>query len=284
MLLCRYRDTVAKERLMTEFVARRRAIEIRCDEVFRKAEALYGVDLSKTAILFNLRGRVAGMACCRRHRLINGGQAYDLRLRFNTDMIVGDGYEHILNDCVPHEIAHLVCYAKPELGSNHDRGWQRVCVALGGNGERCHTEDVLYARGNTYEYITSTGAKIQVGEKHHAKIQAGRVLTAHGKIGGGTISRASQYSVVGINGRRVDAQVVNPVTGPASVALPRRQPVAKTGVARTVLVRAWIRDSVAQGHTQAWCEEVCGQVFGMSRAQGKSYVQTQWLRAMTTQD
>lgn len=274
---------------MTDVVARRRAIEIRCDEIFRKAQALYGVDLSKTAILFNLRGRVAGMACCKRNRFINGGKAYDLCLRFNCDMIAGDGYQHILNDCVPHEIAHLVCYAKPELGSNHDRGWQRVCVALGGNGQRCHTEDVVYARGNTYEYITSTGAKIQVGEKHHIKIQAGAVLAVHKRAGGGKVSRASQHYIVGINGRKVHEPVINPAAAPKVVLPPAAEPpratvVAKTGVARTVLVRDWIRKMASQGRTQEYCEIMCGLVFGMPKAQGKSYVQTQWVRAMTTQD
>jgi len=272
---------------MTDFVARRKAIEIRCDEVFRKAEALYGVDLSKTAILFNLRGRVAGMACCSRHRLINGGKAYDLRLRFNTDMIVGDGYEHIINDCVPHEIAHLVCYAKPELGDNHNRGWQRVCVALGGNGQRCHTEKVLMAKGNTYRYVTSTGAEIQLGDRHHAKIQAGVVLHAHRKLGGGSITRQSQYVIVGVNGRPIaPADVTAPVMKPSPVTTATAQPEIKpqAGVARTVLVRAWIRSMVSQGHSKNYCEDMCGRVFGMAKAQGKSYVMTQWVRAMTAQD
>ena len=121
---------------MIDVVARREAILTRCYEIFRRAEAQYGVNLGRVEILFNLRGRVAGMACCRRNRF-SGAPATDLKLRFNVDMIAGDGYDHILNDCVPHEIAHLVCYANPQLGANHDRGWKRVCVALGGNGERC---------------------------------------------------------------------------------------------------------------------------------------------------
>jgi predicted SprT family Zn-dependent metalloprotease len=272
---------------MSMVVARREAILTRCYEIFRKAETLYGVNLGRVEIALDLRGRVAGMACCRR---LPHKPATNLRLRFNVDMIAGDGYDHILNDTVPHEIAHLVCYVNPALGANHDHGWKRVCVALGGNGERCHTEAVVYAKGNTYEYITSTGARIQVGEKHHTKIQSGHVLTAHRKIGGGTISRASQYSVVGIHGRKVEPRAANPHTVPTTIApilpviAPTREPVAKSGVARTVLVRAWIRDMVVQGRSQAHCEEICGRVFGMSRAQGKSYVQTQWVRATTTQD
>ena len=269
---------------MIDVVARREAIITRCFEIFRRAEAQYGVNLGRVEILFNLRGRVAGMACCRRNRF-SSAPATDLKLRFNADMIAGDGYDHILNDCVPHEIAHLVCYANPQLGANHDRGWKRVCVALGGNGERCHTEDVLMAKGNTYRYVTSTGAEIQVGDRHHSQIQAGAVLHAHRKVGGGSITRQSQYVLVGVNGRPVTAGVL-----PVVAVKPVNKPVvAKTvkpeaGVARTVLVRAWIRDMVARGRTQSQCEDICGQVFNMSRAQGKSYVQTQWVRAMSTQD
>lgn len=272
---------------MIDVVARRKAIQLRCDEVFRKAEALYGVDLRQVQILFNLRGRVAGMACCKRHRFLNGGKAFDLRLRFNVDMIAGDSYEHIVTNCVPHEIAHLVCYVNPQLGSNHDRGWQRVCLALGGNGERCHSEDVVYAKGNTYEYTTSTGAKVRIGDKHHAKIQAGRVLTAHRRVGGGTVTRESQYAIIAVNGRKLDEpRVVTPTASPVNEVAPVKASArteANTGVARTVLVRAWIRKMVAQGHSQVYCEALCGLVFGMSKAQGKSYVQTQWVRALTTQ-
>lgn len=271
---------------MIDVVARREAILTRCYEIFRRAEAQYGVNLGRVEILFNLRGRVAGMACCRRNRF-SGAPATDLKLRFNVDMIAGDGYDHILNDCVPHEIAHLVCYANPQLGANHDRGWKRVCVALGGNGERCHTEDVLMAKGNTYRYVTSTGAEIQVGDRHHAKIQSGAVLHAHRKLGGGSITRQSQYVIVGVNGRPITPGVVTaPVIKQTPVTTPTAQPEIKpqAGVARTVLVRAWIRLMVSQGHSKNYCEDMCGRVFGMAKAQGKSYVSTQWVRAMSTQD
>jgi predicted SprT family Zn-dependent metalloprotease len=43
----------------------------------------------------------------------------------------------MLEDTVPHEIAHFVCQVKG-LGKNHDEGWRKVCRELGGNGITCY--------------------------------------------------------------------------------------------------------------------------------------------------
>lgn len=45
-------------------------------------------------------------------------------------------YENVLNNTIPHEIAHFVCRIH-NLGNNHDEGWKFVCRELGGNGQRC---------------------------------------------------------------------------------------------------------------------------------------------------
>jgi predicted SprT family Zn-dependent metalloprotease len=136
----------------------------KCHEVMDKANSLYGIDLkSKVDIRFDLTGSYAGFAG------INKGQIY---LRFNVDMLVGKSFNFILNDTVPHEIAHLMCFINPKLGGNHDRGWKSVCINLGGNGQRCHTEPVLASKTQTkFVYTSTNGLKVPVTAKVHDRIQ-----------------------------------------------------------------------------------------------------------------
>src|SRR5574337_453766 len=95
----------------------------KCNEVVAKARELYGLDLSKVQIRMDLRGRAAGVAMRR-------GGIYTVR--FNRDMMTREAFDHVLNNTVPHEFAHIVCFMNPSLGKNHDYGWARVCERLGG--------------------------------------------------------------------------------------------------------------------------------------------------------
>ena len=92
----------------------------RVDQLFKISKELFDVDLSETVVRFDLRGRVAGYATLTKQE----GQKDQLSLRFNTDMMQNGGLDTIINDTVPHEISHLICMLRPELGRNHDRGWR----------------------------------------------------------------------------------------------------------------------------------------------------------------
>jgi predicted SprT family Zn-dependent metalloprotease len=192
-------------------------IRAKCAEVFAKAAGLYGLDFSKVEIRFDLKGRAAGMAG---HRF---GRFY---LRFNHDMLSREAFDHVLNDTVPHEIAHTVCQMNPMLGRGHDIGWKRVCRALGGSGERCHTEEVVYGKGGTFEYTTSTGHKARFSETKHKRIQLavamGQVLRL--RRGLGSIDKTTPYAVVGVAGRTLN----NPIPKrPVSERVPTKEvPVA----------------------------------------------------------
>ena len=277
-----------------ERAQREAAILTKCNEVIALAQKLYNVDLSKMPILFDLKGRAAGMASAQRSW---AGVALNVQVRFNRVMIAGDGYEHIVNDTVPHEIAHIVCFMRPELGRNHDQGWRRVCIALGGDGSRCHNEEVVFARGDTYEYIATSGTKVRFSAQRHRKIQNGGVFTL--RRCKGRITRECSYSKVGVSGipvaaKPVAAKVPAPVSAPVTSAVTTPVvPVAPTERAavkvagnepRTFRVRVWLREQHALGKSREYCAEMCGAVFGMSRAQGRSYVLTQWVRAMSSQD
>jgi predicted SprT family Zn-dependent metalloprotease len=144
----------------------------RCGEVVADANRLFGTQLSPQ-INFDLRGRVAGMASWYRLNTPGGFVLTKQIVKFNREMIMGSGFLHILQHTVPHEVAHLVCAARPELGRNHNPGWRRVCMALGGNGQRCHSEEVAYAHG-TYVYIATCGTRVTLSKTIHSRIQAGQ--------------------------------------------------------------------------------------------------------------
>ncbi len=181
----------------------------RSKELFELAGRLYNLDLSKVGILFNLKGRAAGMACRR-------GNTYFMR--FNRDMLSREAFDHLLNETVPHEIAHIICFMNPMLGRNHDHGWVRVCRALGGKGLQNHTEEVVYGKGYTYEYVTDRGHKVRIGDRHHSAVHRGVALTF--KQGKGKVDQSCTYSIVGYQGRTL----ANPLVrhgSPVATPVPR---------------------------------------------------------------
>ena len=188
----------------------------KCKAVFALAKTLYNVDLEKsTHIRFDLRGRVAGTA---------GSRFGTHTLRFNHDMLLRE-LEEIRDVVVPHEIAHLVCHVRRELGSNHDYGWRRVCIALGGTGDRTHKMEVVFGNGRTYEYTTDRGHKVRLNERRHQHVQSGRQLAY--RRGLGTVSKLCAYSIVGVSGRTLEQPVVRqaaalPAVNPAIAEIIRR--------------------------------------------------------------
>ena len=174
---------------MNEETKRFEAVREKTAQVVATAEALYGVKLNPLSISFNLRGRVAGWASCKACRT---GSGKTFGLRFNRNLVLGDKhYQDILDETVPHEVAHLVCYANPGLGKNHDRGWKRVCVAIGGNGKTRHEYDTKI-EGSGWDYMTDKGHLVTVTSKIHRRIQeSGRVFRY--KDGKGAISKLSPF-------------------------------------------------------------------------------------------
>lgn len=169
-----------------------------CKAVFAKAKELYPhLNFDAVGIRFDLRGRCAGMA----HR--RGGHYF---MRFNADMLTREAFDHVLQDTVPHEIAHIVCFMDPRLGRNHDYGWASVCRRLGGTGARTHDEEVVYGKGLTYEYTTTRGHAVRVSQQIHSRIQQ-RGATYTYKHGKGAINKDCAHQVVGANGRTLAAPV-----------------------------------------------------------------------------
>lgn len=177
----------------------------RCKEMVVKAKELYGMDLSGVHISFDLRGSAAGRAGGKGYRMPSS--AYTAK--FNRDMLGREAFDHVHDETVPHEYAHIICFMNPGLGKNHDHGWTRVCRALGGSGARCHREEVVYGKGLTYEYVTDRGHTVRLSQQKHKKIQMGSVLTySRGRTSLGKVDKTCAHSIVGHRGRTLEAPIV----------------------------------------------------------------------------
>lgn len=222
----------------------------KCQEVIQKAKVLYNLDLSVVSIQFNLKGRVAGWAARK-----NG----KYHVRFNWDMIArgGESLKDMLEDTVPHELAHIVCFMNPALGRDHNYGWANVCRQLGGNGARYHSTPVVYGKGTTYEYTTDRGHAVRVNDRRHAYIQAGGTLTY--RKGLGQVTKMCAYSIVGAQGRTLAAPVVRQAPNhPALVeafvkqqAVVAKAPAVQQGLSAVAQARAIMLSAHKAGRAYA---------------------------------
>ena len=226
-----------------------------------------GQKVPQVDIRFDLRGRAAGMA---------GHKGWTYYMRFNRDMMMNQGWDHLIKDTVPHELAHIICFAN---GSDRAHGlfWRRTCRELGGTGERCHSEAVTYAKGQTYVYTTSTGRTINMSAIKHRKIQQGASYT--GRNGLGRIDRTCSYSLLGST--TLVTPAVSPKEVPVSTLLPKPKsvlPVAATGVSKADQVRARIRQARQRGEDASVVVQWAVITLGMTAALARAYVKNNWQR------
>ena len=149
--------------------ARSRIIQ-RVKEVCSTAQSLFGVNLSIIQIVIRNCGKAAGKASCLRY----GSRVTDLKLILNSQLVNDDDASKLIEEVIPHEIAHLVCFVRPELGKNHNRGWSHVCIQLGGSGECCHRYDLNKARRTRKAVYDINGHVMDIGLTIHKRIQSGR--------------------------------------------------------------------------------------------------------------
>lgn len=149
---------------MSQVVFNKFTADTRAKLIEAKAKYNLPFDPLRVKIRYDIKGRCAGQA---RHR----GGVYELR--FNPEAILNYN-EDMTKDTIPHEVAHLVCFARRELGSGHDAGWKAVCRALGGDDSRTHDMTLTAAKQVTrYKYTMPNGKVYELAGKQHNAIQSG---------------------------------------------------------------------------------------------------------------
>ena len=247
--------------------------------LLRQSEQLYGIKVPEVEIRFDLKGRAAGMA---------GYKGAYFYMRFNLGMMMTEAWDHIIDDTVPHEVAHIVCYVNPSLGRRHDHGWKRVCAQLGGSAKRTHSELVLYAKGKTFRYVSTENHTVHLSANMHESIQRGRTYHTKAK---GMFDKSCQFALVGVNGKPVanvpavtatpivprTTPVVLPANRPASVAYkPASVSRATSGTTNADKIRARIREAKAAGHGPDVVIQYGVDVLKQKRALAASYVKNNW--------
>lgn len=229
-----------------------------------------GQKVPQMDIRFDLRGRAAGQA---------GRKGWNYFMRFNRDMMMNASWDHLFNDTVPHELAHVICFAN---GTDRGHGvfWKRTCIELGGTGQRCHSEDVTYAKGRTYVYTTSTGRTINVSETKHQRIQTGSAYLFKDRSMG-RIDFTCAYSQLG------DATVIKPIPLPTlNIAEFTPKPAVQPkpvvsrdyGTSKADLVRGRIMMAKRNGEGSSVVVNYAVTTLGMSLSLAKTYVKNNWNR------
>jgi predicted SprT family Zn-dependent metalloprotease len=250
--------------------AKMEAVRNKVKQCIESAEQIYGVKMPVVDIRFDLTGRAAGMAGWRHGGF---GRMYFLRFNVTHMSLGGKSWEHLLNDTVPHEVAHTVCQAFPKFGRNHDAGWKRVCVALGGNGKRCYSvEDApeAIAKQRPFTYTTSTGQTVAVSIRIHNKIQKGSVYSYRNGLG--VINRNSPVTKTAVKAPKMTTLTIENT---------KEKTVAKTVVKKTAKVSnaQRMRDFIATGKSYAECVEFGMNELGQKKPLATQYVKVLWVKA-----
>ncbi len=146
-------------------------IEDKFNEVIKDANSKLNIILPHIHLDFDLEGKTIGRAIC---ALIDDNIHYIVKL--NSYVIHNDGFEYILNNTIPHEIAHIVTHYCG-YGMKHDKIWKQICILLGGNGHvYCRANITLKKTRNVKEYLymTTCGNKVKVSSIRHKRIQEGK--------------------------------------------------------------------------------------------------------------
>lgn len=83
--------------------------------------------------------------------------------------------ENMLEDSIPHEVAHAVCFIKPYLGYEHDHGWQAIAKRLGGTGRATYNDeyDMRQRKRRKFIYQVPELGKVLLSDVRHKRLQAG---------------------------------------------------------------------------------------------------------------
>lgn len=103
------------------------------------------------------------------------GYAIDTTITLNLSHKCHRDLNQLLNDTIPHEMAHVVCNLFPQFGCDHDDGWKNICRIFGimGNATIVEINDrgVHGSRKRGFVYTNTLGKQVAVSKKMHIRIQ-----------------------------------------------------------------------------------------------------------------
>lgn len=129
-------------------------------------------ELAKLTFSTDLRGRAAGKI--EFHRAWRN-RISRIKIRFNLEA-ARLSPDHMLNDVIPHELAHLVVfltYGRKQV-QPHGEEWQQICQQLGGSAEVTHQLELQRVRQHRrWLYRDSLGQEHALTTVRHNRLQKG---------------------------------------------------------------------------------------------------------------
>ncbi|MES9831063.1 MAG: SprT-like domain-containing protein [Candidatus Thiodiazotropha sp. DIVDIV] len=118
---------------------------LRTRQLLASAEQHFGLAPSHPSILFDLKGKAAGMLILHKNGLS--------KIRYNPDLLENYG-QKFLKQTVPHEVAHLV--ARSLYGPTikpHGKEWQAIMSFFKTPAIRCHSFDTKLSTVRSMRYF-----------------------------------------------------------------------------------------------------------------------------------
>ncbi|QUG93377.1 hypothetical protein GR140_32070 (plasmid) [Pseudomonas putida] len=139
------------------------------------AERHFGRNFKLDDLLFDLKGRAAGM--CVFSRITN-----TFKIRINRTLLE-IAPAHVIDTTVPHEVAHLVAYQVYGMKiPPHGQEWQSVMVDVFGlQPGRCHQIDTSTASPRPFVYVCKCPKEFRLSKRMHNR-QTTKKHTGKNKI------------------------------------------------------------------------------------------------------
>ena len=134
------------------------------EQCYQIADHLLQRDFPRPNISFKLRGKAAGMA----HLQLN-------KVRFNAQMLE-ENQQVFIDEVVPHEICHLLCYQLYGRIKPHGREWQSLMLQLYQcSAKTTHNFNVNHKPQSQVEYRCNCGIT-SLGIRRHNKVMRNQAL------------------------------------------------------------------------------------------------------------
>jgi SprT protein len=148
-------------------------VETIVDECITKAKRVWGDKIHiKPAIIYDTKGKAAGWASyC----------YFNPRINLNP-ILLNANEDEMLNQTVPHEVAHIVTHMVFPGASSHGREWRSVMRVFGVRADRCHNMDigVVYKAQGKKMFVYHCGC--MVSGKNKDIIVTGNMHTRMGRV------------------------------------------------------------------------------------------------------